>query len=145
MWLEDLISFQRLSFRLFFLRLIGALIWLLCIFAETNRAPFDFVEGESELVSGFNIDYRRGGFAIIFLAEYNAILFNSIFFSVVFIGGSYLWVLRLLITLFLFLWARGTLPRMRYDMLIKICWGSVIICSILLLLLTILIIFVALI
>lgn len=56
--------------------------------AETNRAPFDFVEGESELVSGFNVEYRRGGFAIIFMAEYGAILFNRIFFITIFLGGN---------------------------------------------------------
>ena len=56
--------------------------------AETNRAPFDFVEGESELVSGFNVEYSRGGFAIICMAEYGAILFNSVFFVTLFLGGG---------------------------------------------------------
>ncbi|NJI29742.1 hypothetical protein HBI98_21450 [Aeromonas veronii] len=56
--------------------------------AETNRTPFDFAEGESELVSGFNVEYRRGGFALIFLAEYSSILFMSILFVVIFLGGD---------------------------------------------------------
>jgi NADH-ubiquinone oxidoreductase chain 1 len=56
--------------------------------AETNRTPFDFAEGESELVSGFNVEYRRGGFALIFLAEYSRILFIRILFSLIFLGGD---------------------------------------------------------
>lgn len=56
--------------------------------AETNRTPFDFAEGESELVSGFNVEYSRGGFALIFIAEYASILFISILFVVLFMGGE---------------------------------------------------------
>jgi NADH-ubiquinone oxidoreductase chain 1 len=56
--------------------------------AETNRTPFDFAEGESELVSGFNVEYRRGRFALIFLAEYARILFIRILFSILFLGGN---------------------------------------------------------
>ncbi|SMN17329.1 NADH-ubiquinone oxidoreductase chain H [uncultured Candidatus Thioglobus sp.] len=55
--------------------------------AETNRAPFDFVEGESELVSGFNVEYSRGGFALIYMAEYSNILFNSLFTCAMFLGS----------------------------------------------------------
>lgn len=54
--------------------------------AETNRTPFDFAEGESELVSGFNTEYRRGGFALIFMAEYARILFMSVLFTIIFLG-----------------------------------------------------------
>ncbi len=54
--------------------------------AETNRAPFDFVEGESELVSGFNVEYSSGGFALIYIAEYSNMLFNSLFTCVIFLG-----------------------------------------------------------
>lgn len=58
--------------------------------AETNRAPFDFAEGESEIVSGFNIEYRAGGFALIFMAEYTNILFIRIISALLFFGGSFL-------------------------------------------------------
>jgi len=89
--------------------------------AETNRTPFDFAEGESELVSGFNTEYRRGGFALIFMAEYARILFISILFALIFLGGEVVSVrfyLKLVIVAFMFVWVRGTLPRFRYDKLI---------------------------
>lgn len=65
------------------------LIWFVTCIAETNRAPFDFAEGESELVSGFNIEYGSAGFALIFLAEYANILVISLFTAVLFFGGPY--------------------------------------------------------
>jgi NADH-ubiquinone oxidoreductase chain 1 len=71
----------------FFLLSPIAFIWLVTILAETNRAPFDFAEGESELVSGFNIEYRSGGFAVLFVAEYANILFISLLSSALFFGG----------------------------------------------------------
>jgi NADH-ubiquinone oxidoreductase chain 1 len=89
--------------------------------AETNRTPFDFAEGESELVSGFNVEYARGGFALIFLAEYARILFMSILFSLIFFGGdviNFIFYLKLTFIAFLFIWVRGTMPRFRYDKLI---------------------------
>jgi NADH-ubiquinone oxidoreductase chain 1 len=74
--------------------------------AETNRTPFDFAEGESELVSGFNVEYGAGGFALIFLAEYARILFISILFSLFFLGSyliSFLFFLKLNFISFLFI------------------------------------------
>jgi NADH-ubiquinone oxidoreductase chain 1 len=74
--------------------------------AETNRTPFDFAEGESELVSGFNIEYRRGGFALIFLAEYARILFIRILFSLIFLGGDiyrFIFYIKLTFISFLFI------------------------------------------
>jgi len=63
------------------------LIWVASIIAETNRTPFDFAEGESELVSGFNVEYGRGGFALLFLAEYARIIFIRYLIVIMFLGG----------------------------------------------------------
>nr|YP_010836027.1 NADH dehydrogenase subunit 1 [Oedipoda caerulescens]WGC89957.1 NADH dehydrogenase subunit 1 [Oedipoda caerulescens] len=95
--------------------------------AETNRTPFDFAEGESELVSGFNIEYGAGGFTLIFLAEYTSIIFMSMLFSLVFLGGdfySFLFFIKLSFMSFFFVWVRGTLPRFRYDSLMYLAWKS---------------------
>lgn len=102
-----------------------AYVWFISSLAETNRTPFDFAEGESELVSGFNIEYSRGGFALIFLAEYARILFIRILFSLLFLGGnliSFLFYLKLVFISFIFIWVRGTMPRYRYDKLIYLAW-----------------------
>jgi len=103
------------------------LIWMISRLAETNRTPFDFAEGESELVSGFNVEYGAGGFALIFLAEYARILFIRILFSLLFLGSrvlSFIFFLKLNFISFLFIWVRGAYPRYRYDKLISIAWKS---------------------
>nr|UGS80255.1 NADH dehydrogenase subunit 1 [Eolachesilla chilensis] len=103
--------------------------------AETNRTPFDFAEGESELVSGFNIEYSSGGFALIFLAEYASILFMSMIVSVVFLGGdvkNLMFFFIISFISFMFIWLRGTLPRYRYDKLMNLCWKSFLPVSLLL-------------
>nr|UDF83716.1 NADH dehydrogenase subunit 1 [Allognosta vagans] len=115
---QKFIWFMFLSFPL-------ALIWFVSSLAETNRTPFDFAEGESELVSGFNVEYSSGGFALIFLAEYSSILFMSMLFSLVFLGGnldSYSFIMKLVFISFMFIWVRGTLPRYRYDKLMYLAW-----------------------
>ena len=97
------------------------LLWFASCLAERNRTPFDFAEGESELVSGFNTEYRAGGFALIFMAEYARILFLRGLFAIIFLGGglmSFLFYLKLVFVGFCFIWVRGTLPRFRYDKLI---------------------------
>jgi NADH-ubiquinone oxidoreductase chain 1 len=83
-----------------------ACAWFGSCLAETNRTPFDFAEGESELVSGFNVEYSSGGFALIFIAEYARILFMSILFSLMFIGaliGSYIFLVQLAFMAFAFI------------------------------------------
>nr|YP_002456420.1 NADH dehydrogenase subunit 1 [Sipunculus nudus]ACJ11901.1 NADH dehydrogenase subunit 1 [Sipunculus nudus] len=109
-----------------------ALMWFATILAETNRTPFDFAEGESELVSGFNTEYSSGTFALIFMAEYLNILFMSLittfFFFPVGLGPAValpaITMLKGLCLAFLFVWVRATLPRMRYDRLMALTWKS---------------------
>lgn len=85
----NLIKFELIQSKLWLLFLFFpiAIIWIISSLAETNRTPFDFAEGESELVSGFNIEYGAGGFALIFLAEYARILFIRMLFSLLFLGS----------------------------------------------------------
>nr|AST23801.1 NADH dehydrogenase subunit 1 [Lymantria dispar asiatica] len=104
-----------------------SLCWISSMLAETNRTPFDFAEGESELVSGFNIEYSSGGFALIFLAEYSSILFMSLLFVILYLGGfelSFYFYMKFVFISFLFIWVRGTLPRYRYDKLMYLAWKS---------------------
>nr|CAH59812.1 NADH dehydrogenase subunit 1 [Zygaena kavrigini] len=111
----------------FFLMIPLSLCWFSSSLAETNRTPFDFAEGESELVSGFNVEYSSGGFALIFMAEYSSILFMSMFFSLMYLGGynlGLIFYLKLVLISFLFIWVRGTLPRYRYDKLMYLAWKS---------------------
>jgi NADH-ubiquinone oxidoreductase chain 1 len=123
----DLLNFSAYQEGLWFLVIsfpLG-LAWFASCLAETNRTPFDFAEGESELVSGFNVEYSRGGFALIFMAEYASILFISIFFCVLFLGSdvhSFYFFCKLVFLSFIFIWVRGTLPRFRYDKLINLAW-----------------------
>jgi len=104
-----------------------AAIWFITCLAETNRTPFDFAEGESELVSGFNTEYRRGLFAIIFIAEYTNILIIRLVTSVIFCGSigfmdrTFI-VLKTVFFATLFVWVRATYPRIRYDHLIYLTW-----------------------
>nr|YP_010417569.1 NADH dehydrogenase subunit 1 [Junonia natalica]USF17663.1 NADH dehydrogenase subunit 1 [Junonia natalica] len=110
-----------------FLMLPLSLCFLSSLMAETNRTPFDFAEGESELVSGFNIEYSSGGFALIFLSEYSSILFMSLLFVIMYMGGydlTLIFYFKLVFLSFFFIWVRGTLPRYRYDKLMYLCWKS---------------------
>jgi NADH-ubiquinone oxidoreductase chain 1 len=106
-----------------FIPIIG--IWLISCIAETNRTPFDFAEGESELVSGFNIEYGRVGFALIFIAEYARIIFIRLIFSVMFFSfrtnNLYLYIF-ISILIIIWIWVRTTFPRYRYDKLINLAW-----------------------
>nr|YP_002265600.1 NADH dehydrogenase subunit 1 [Tetraphalerus bruchi]ACF35133.1 NADH dehydrogenase subunit 1 [Tetraphalerus bruchi] len=124
--LVDFLVYQEFVW-LFFLSAPISGMWFVSSLAETNRTPFDLAEGESELVSGFNVEYSAGGFALIFMAEYSSILFMSFLFIILFFGGcivSVFFYLSVVLFSFLFLWVRGTLPRFRYDSLMYLAWSS---------------------
>nr|AND96499.1 NADH deshydrogenase subunit 1 [Onthophagus nr. babirussa] len=125
----NLIYFMKYQEYMWFLFLCYPLcmMWFISSLAETNRTPFDFAEGESELVSGFNVEYSSGGFALIFLAEYSSILFMSLLCVILFLGSNLMefsFFLKLVFMSFLWVWVRGTLPRYRYDKLMYLCWKS---------------------
>nr|APT41543.1 NADH dehydrogenase subunit 1 [Sciopemyia fluviatilis] len=122
-------GFMKLQQNIWFivLSLPLGLMLLTSLLAETNRTPFDFAEGESELVSGFNVEYSSGSFALIFLAEYAMILFMSMLFILMFLGAeifSFFFFFELGILSYIFIWVRGTLPRYRYDKLMYLVWKS---------------------
>jgi len=114
--------------------------------AETNRAPFDVAEGESEIVAGFHVEYSGIAFALFFLAEYANMILISALTAVFFFGGwqgpfqgypgigdtflgqpSFLWFgLKIFVFLFLFLWFRATFPRYRYDQIMRLGWKALI-------------------
>jgi len=114
--------------------------------AETNRAPFDVAEGESEIVAGFHVEYSGIAFALFFLAEYANMILISALTAVCFFGGwqgpfqgypvlggtflgqpSFLWFgLKIFVLLFLFLWFRATFPRYRFDQIMRLGWKALI-------------------
>nr|ANW06486.1 NADH dehydrogenase subunit 1 [Scutiger ningshanensis] len=110
-----------------------AFMWYTSTLAETNRAPFDLTEGESELVSGFNVEYAAGPFALFFLAEYANIMMMNTLSAIFFLGPSCLPLPELstimlmpktaLLTA-LFLWIRASYPRFRYDQLMHLVWKN---------------------
>nr|BBH37201.1 NADH dehydrogenase subunit 1 [Priolepis semidoliata] len=111
-----------------------ATMWYISTLAETNRAPFDLTEGESELVSGFNVEYAGGPFALFFLAEYSNILLMNTLSAIIFFGAYHLPHFSELTTLplmmkaaflsALFLWVRASYPRFRYDQLMHLVWKN---------------------
>nr|QBZ38185.1 NADH dehydrogenase subunit 1 [Sogata hakonensis] len=101
------------------------LILFSCILAETNRSPFDFSEGESELVSGFNTEYSSFNFSFIFLSEYMNMIFMSFILTLMFLGGNFfslIFFFSVMLLNFTFIWIRGSFPRFRYDKLMILCW-----------------------
>nr|YP_001648423.1 NADH dehydrogenase subunit 1 [Odontobutis platycephala]AAY18971.1 NADH dehydrogenase subunit 1 [Odontobutis platycephala] len=111
-----------------------AMMWYISTLAETNRAPFDLTEGESELVSGFNVEYAGGPFALFFLAEYANILLMNTLSTMLFLGASHLHnmpetttmnlLIKAAILSILFLWIRASYPRFRYDQLMHLIWKN---------------------
>ena len=114
------------------------LVYLISGVAETNRAPFDVAEGESEIVAGFHVEYSGTAFAVFFLAEYANMILIAMLTTIMFLGGwlspfpamipvlgasSFLWlVAKVLFVLLLFLWFRATFPRYRYDQIMRLGW-----------------------
>nr|YP_003345125.1 NADH dehydrogenase subunit 1 [Derichthys serpentinus]WNH19657.1 NADH dehydrogenase subunit 1 [Derichthys serpentinus]BAI53276.1 NADH dehydrogenase subunit 1 [Derichthys serpentinus] len=111
-----------------------AAMWYVSTLAETNRAPFDLTEGESELVSGFNVEYAGGPFALFFLAEYSNILLMNTLSTIIFLGAYHnlltpeLTTINLMLKATLlstiFLWVRASYPRFRYDQLMHLVWKN---------------------
>nr|QRZ02744.1 NADH dehydrogenase subunit 1 [Papio papio] len=111
-----------------------AMMWFTSTLAETNRAPFDLMEGESELVSGFNIEYSAGPFALFFMAEYMNIIMMNALTTTIFLGTFYpthspelfttSFTIKTLLLTSLFLWIRAAYPRFRYDQLMHLLWKS---------------------
>ena len=113
------------------------LVYLISGVAETNRAPFDVSEGESEIVAGFHVEYSGVAFALFFLAEYMNMILISTLCAVMFLGGwlsplpflpdGFPWlVLKVAFVLFLFLWFRATFPRYRFDQIMRLGWKVLI-------------------
>nr|NP_443658.1 NADH dehydrogenase subunit 1 [Mastacembelus favus]BAB70378.1 NADH dehydrogenase subunit 1 [Mastacembelus favus] len=111
-----------------------AAMWYISTLAETNRAPFDLTEGESELVSGFNVEYAGGPFALFFLAEYANILLMNTLSTILFLGAFHIptlpeltssnLMLKAASLSLLFLWIRASYPRFRYDQLMHLIWKN---------------------
>nr|AHC32077.1 NADH dehydrogenase subunit 1 [Apis andreniformis] len=119
---QNMIKFILLIYPLY-------LMFFTSILIELNRTPFDLIEGESELVSGFNIEYYSSMFVLIFLSEYMNIMFMSMILNLMFFGFFYWSIKFLLVYLFhicLIIWVRGILPRIRYDKLMYMCWTEML-------------------
>nr|YP_009107693.1 NADH dehydrogenase subunit 1 [Hesperiphona vespertina]AIU44920.1 NADH dehydrogenase subunit 1 [Hesperiphona vespertina] len=111
-----------------------AMMWYVSTLAETNRAPFDLTEGESELVSGFNVEYAAGPFALFFLAEYANIMLMNTLTTILFFNPSFLnppqelfpvvLATKVLLLSAGFLWIRASYPRFRYDQLMHLLWKN---------------------
>jgi len=126
-----------------------AAIFFIAITAEMTRPPFDLVEAEEELAGGFNMEYASVGFMMFYMAEYIAVVTNSAIFATLFLGGPdgpriaghsigpFWFTLKVLVLLYVYIWIRATLPRLRYDQLMDLGWKRLIPGSLALLLIVI--------
>ena len=145
--LVRVVEWQAGSWWMIFMQPISALIFLVSLFAETNRLPFDMPESETDLVGGFHTEYGAFKFGIFFIAEYAHVIVGSAIFVVLFLGGwhflpgmenpwpigwtgavlSVLWfLLKTFLLVFFFIWVRWTLHRFRYDQVMKLGWGKLV-------------------
>lgn len=108
-----------------YMNLVFFFLWVFSILAECNRRPFDFSEGESELVSGFNTEYSGGLFSFIFIGEYSSIIFFCLLTSLLFLSGLISFIFLIFLLMF-YLWVRASFPRLRYDLLIEISWKGLL-------------------
>ena len=136
MSLQEIVRAQAENGWFIFYFPIGPLAFLFFIIAgvaETNRTPFDLVEAESEIIAGFHTEYSGMRFALFFLAEYANVFAISAVATLLFLGGwsgldflpvpAFVWfVIKMYVMLFVFIWIRGTLPRLRYDQLMNFAW-----------------------
>jgi len=102
------------------------LAWILLCIAESNRTPFDIAEGESEIVSGFNIEYGGGLFALIFIREYGIIIILRFLTASLFLGGRNFLIIKTFLICFIYVWVRVSAPRVRYDKLITTSWKVIL-------------------
>ena len=131
MSLGQIVQYQSESVWYIFLQPVGFVLFLIAAVAETNRAPFDLPEAEQELVAGYHTEYSGMRFAMYFIGEYVAMITVSAVAATLFFGGWSFpifpgpwWLfLKMLFFLFLYVWLRATLPRLRYDQLMRLSWG----------------------
>ena len=134
--LQEIVEFQG-TWPLILLQPIGFLLFFIAILAESNRSPFDLPETENELVSGFMTEYGGIKFALYFIAEYTALVVNSAIVTTIFLGGWKwpafisdlhplagvgLFLSKVVFVLFLYVWIRASVPRVRYDKFMRFCW-----------------------
>merc|ERR1712080_584080 len=115
--------------RIYFLLYPLGVLWFIICLSESQRTPFDLAEGESELVSGFNTEYRAAYFALLFLGEYMSILFVSLLSCLLIFGlliGNMLFNFILILIFTLFIWCRCPFPRMRFDYLMMYLWKHIL-------------------
>jgi len=140
--ITEIVLAQGNSIWFFFPLFPAAMMFFASALAETNRAPFDLTEGESELVSGYNVEYASMSFALFFLAEYAHIILMSCMTTILFLGGwlspivffplggllgkggAWWFGIKTAFIILLFIWIRASYPRMRYDQLMALLWKS---------------------
>jgi NADH-quinone oxidoreductase subunit H len=129
--LGEIVAAQSRSIWFIVLQPLGFVLFLIAAVAETNRAPFDLPEADTELVAGYHTEYSGFRFAMYFMAEYVSVITASALAATLFLGGwsfpilpgPHWLVIKMFLFLFLFVWLRATLPRLRYDQLMRLCWG----------------------